>query len=1522
MHLMDDLLMSNDVAGARGCQLFPCRTSLLAHVEKFTFTEDHLALQVTQLAPEGFGPSCFWSDPMFIPAEQDLNHEIQILWDVNASFPMPNQTIWFCRVRDLESWPEDFVYDEHSTWMYSRQFPHGRHTMHHLELFAGGFGGWTAASRLTYQLTGQQFQSVGIEHDEAAAKAFALTHHAAYVKPTKPLPPDLIAQFDGNWCICADVMDDAWNRAISKWQVDFATISSPCQPWSGASNAPGFEDPDGALMLHSVFKLRHFRPSFIGFENVAGFARHEHKPLLFKVLLYCGYKIQWEKIVDLQHRFGLVRARWLALAVRVNEEWPSTFIDLWKPRQGLPNHEPFTIPHTHDSQLILSPETIRIASDPKMLRYFGKSTLDKPVIEYRKCGNSDTLPTFMAQYGSQHNLPLHHLEKFGYLGHFKVTTDEWPAGARHWHPIEVGLLHGPVDNLFIPGNHQLAWKLFGNAIATPHAGIVTLAVVNLIQKRSYFDMWHAEDLIVEFETVRLTNVGLTFHQLTSGSIIAHEHIQPTEDFLRSTPMLEDIHDDDKMWIPCVGWVDVDQTKQNHEIDAAQEFSPASHQTVTIEVPSSPPDAEMIDPTQPFPLILQAAFQTPDCDQRFYFANDLAPESLAQYWYSMLKFVPCNNQVQDEPQAQMVKQDTMHIPVPFENVAVALLIDAKLTFLQCDPKTPLVKHAFFDELPDDMFDCFGPVHTNHVTSGSVLLMTKRFQHGTLQAPLAEVFSAFGHVHAKCDWAPDTDHIVIHLTGLEDSVRCIEAFWTNIIPVGELHRLGRKVSVSHHPGCSQVIFAPARNNGVCPPRLFQVALSVAACRTLLTDETLTGPPDGPLFQIRWHERNLWEGTLALSLNTSVLLQILRHGLMPSFQGTAIRLICNGKQVIYDDDLANVRGLQSAKPNVMHVILALSGGGPAKQQQRTLQQAAVASLLLENGFELKWITGATEQLLLKHSVNKVQHATSQPAGPNRLTAVMNLFQDAGIEVPQPSKPVSRRMPVGAPWNPKRNKPEMAIVPHEYQILPKFFMNQDGTDAPQLEEFHPQTTGVCLLLPDQALPFLRGGILSTDELAIIILGSPPAGIDMPCKQVRFPCLNVHQQMVLLSGYIYQLGSRDVQIQEGDPNQIKAQECVMVAITAFQDDWSPDEWQQLVMKPIPFIRNLFAKQGFDQAVLSMWGKSLRQGRMPAAPNQAQSVQLHSTILADRLHRFLSKSGFNHLYMTPKLANGRLDQSYKVIWMKETASELSIMSIKASNCLGLVRGKNTLGLRFHTDDYLKAWELLCPGQSQPPVIVGDLMYKAEGLPFGTTADMMVQWGEKMDWTISPVRALGPQAWLLRASKHAPPGLAMFNSNAILLRHLPPKAPKSEPVLLGPRQAKTSTELLPLNGDQWSSWKGLKPADTAAPTRSTDGPTAIRLTSQDDKIAELQKTIQKVAQAQDEFAVVTTRRFEEFEQREEANMKTVTATIEALRGDIDSSLTKVMQHNTQLMDNRLTELKQLLTKPAKRPLDDDDQPMER
>jgi len=51
---------------------------------------------------------------------------------------------------------------------------------------------------------------------------------------------------------------------------------------------------------------------------------------------------------------------------------------------------------------------------------------------------------------------------------------------------------------------------------------------------------------------------------------------------------------------------------------------------------------------------------------------------------------------------------------------------------------------------------------------------------------------------------------------------------------------------------------------------------------------------------------------------------------------------------------------------------------------------------------------------------------------------------------------------------------------------------------------------------------------------------------------------------------------------------------------------------------------------------------------------------------------------------------------------------------------------------------------------GDLMFKAEGLPFGTTFGMMKRWAAKIGWECQPVWSLGPKAMLLRLDRQ-PPG---------------------------------------------------------------------------------------------------------------------------------------------------------------------------
>ena len=385
-----------------------------------------------------------------------------------------------------------------------------------------------------------------------------------------------------------------------------------------------------------------------------------------------------------------------------------------------------------------------------------------------------------------------------------------------------------------------------------------------------------------------------------------------------------------------------------------------------------------------------------------------------------------------------------------------------------------------------------------------------------------------------------------------------------------------------------------------------------------------------------------------------------------------------------------------------------------------------------------------------------------------------------------------------------------------------------------------------------------------------------------------------------------------------KEENCCLVAMTLFRNDWSPEDWNQIVTKPIPFLRGIFAKAGMEQAVLSIWGKSLRSGRAPASPQQAESMQVHSSVLVSKLHKFLAKSGFNGVYATPKLANGRLYMSFKIIWLSKDDQSATVLAMKAPNCLGLVRGKASTGLRFAKDDFDRAWAVLCPGADKPQDFQGELMYKAEGLPFGTTAAMIAEWASKTGWAVQPVRALGPTAWLLRASTAPTPGLTMFNANPILLRFLPPRLVQQTPLLVGPKASRSPAEPTKLAADPWANWTGPRPtpATPAAAPRTIEGPIEQRLASQDDKIVQLQQSLEQIKQGHQQQSNDVAQRFDQLERSHRADMQQVAKTFDTLRSDLDQSLKQVVQQNSNILDSKLTELKQFFTRDAKRPLPPD------
>ena len=89
-----------------------------------------------------------------------------------------------------------------------------------------------------------------------------------------------------------------------------------------------------------------------------------------------------------------------------------------------------------------------------------------------------------------------------------------------------------------------------------------------------------------------------------------------------------------------------------------------------------------------------------------------------------------------------------------------------------------------------------------------------------------------------------------------------------------------------------------------------------------------------------------------------------------------------------------------------------------------------------------------------------------------------------------------------------------------------------------------------------------------------------------------------------------------------------------------------------------------------------------------------------------------------------------------------------------------------------------------------MQHKIEGLPFGCSQQMLVDWADSNQWPVSPHRTLGPQCWLVKTGQAPPKGILMFNSAPLLITPVLPKTTKSEKLITGPCIASSKSQGCP------------------------------------------------------------------------------------------------------------------------------------
>eukprot|EP00438_Fugacium_kawagutii_P016506 Skav226385 [mRNA] locus=scaffold1028:7824:12425:+ [translate_table: standard] len=1508
------LLTQYDVIGARDSQWWPNEGNLLVEVTGIIFSESDVILKVKQFSPEGLGCMAFDKDHMSIPADSYLQ-ELTIVWQPMKRLPDKGGMYWLRNVSE-DMLQTKFHFHAASVVMPLKMTMPVDRPVHLLELYAGGYGGWKNASSFMESFADElKIDTIAVEHDLKLAMSYACSHDAKLFHVRSPLPPDSFCCID-KAIICDDVHSLLWQEAVAEWGVDVVSISSPCPPWSGAADAPGLKAENGRLLMESILNSRFMRPHFLVLEQVNGFAGHGDKVIVEKALHMAGFRIMWQKTLNVSSMLKTSRPRWLAVAVRIH----AGFSCLPTPAFGMSIPPRDSFEHVADlsiatrGQMYLSEDNVRIASDPDLVMSVGGVRIREPaaVLNERIYDGLSVCPTFMAKYGTQHLLPIEYLRKHKYYGHF--CKDELaPAGCRHWHPVELVVRHGLVKKCWLFEDNESSWLLLGNMITPVQAMVpLTIAVRQLIPQE--LDL---NDMLKCYQLQRLAANEIKQVPMQGGYFVFSkgqpDHLARHEAYAGLFEKCDESDPGEFVWNPDVGLM----TLREFLLGGAS-------QTMASQVSMPDPmEVTQIDATAPFQVILKGSLKLVDLQVSFWFSAGIPFDHLSAPWNWQFAACTTDLAMSGQPHIEMSPIDVPCIPEPVEHVVFATLIDQEVTLLAMDERTKMLTVPSIQQIGTIPHDQFGPLDEHQTPDVEMLVLPTPVMIGHLSAHLPVVLAAFQHVRVDMRWIPRSDTIMLTFAGDHTAVSVMADFWAHVIANDEYVRLGRGVQIHEQFEQVTVRYYPMRDKGVCPPRQFALLLAVQATRLLMDQMQSVTPTDADSpVRVRFQIRPLWTGYLSKDTSIQVLEALLQVAWIVARGLTEFRLINLGKRILPEFKLRDCHTTKHSVHGdtvVLNVVQRLRGGGPSKQQQKTLQQSAIATILLEQGYPLDWVTSSVDKIVQKSSLARLQNITGHPMSNHRIKSILDLCAEHEIDLPKIKPQASRTVSTGAPWNKQKRSKLSAqqIDTSQFRVADDYFKNEDDSAALQIPELRPQATGIFLSSQEGATPWLRANQkVSSDELGLLVLGDLPVTTNLEHQPVRVPCYTGTDQMVLLKCELVQLGSKNVKCLKNPHTQVTPDATSLVALTVFKRDWNADQWHEWVHSTMAMFRKTLTAEGMD-CLLAMWGRSLRAGLTPAAPAHAESVQIHATLLTSKLDSFLNKTGFNKVFATPKHQDGRLDTSFKVVWLQD-ATKIAGYAAQVSSHMGMVSSKNSVGIRVKEEDFETTWKLINPSEPPPSKQKGDVVYKCEGLPFGTTLQMMEAWLKAISWQAVAFKAIGPQSWLLRTDVSPPQGVITFNANPVLLRELPSRVTQRQPVILGPKLPKTHTTpkvdpfQLP-SSDPWARFSGVtRPAaSVAAPARQVDGPTEQRLQTQDERIATLQEDVRKIKDEVSKQHTSLTTHMKTLESNTASSFSQVNTQMAGLKKDFEGALKTSLQQNSKMMDDRMSELRAMIQASMKR-----------
>lgn len=585
--------------------------------------------------------------------------------------------------------------------------------------------------------------------------------------------------------------------------------------------------------------------------------------------------------------------------------------------------------------------------------------------------------------------------------------------------------------------------------------------------------------------------------------------------------------------------------------------------------------------------------------------------------------------------------------------------------------------------------------------------------------------------------------------------------------------------------------------------------------------------------------------------------------------MRMISKGRRVNPDFPLKDYatrdsHGVLSLK---IFLVVELHGGGLSQptSEQITKAKNAVASLLLDHGCDLQTVSTFTHKLVHSAGPVSIEQIFKQTDPSKRLHSIQTIADAMSLKCPDVNiattqrdkntqKKISKKTPIV----------ETHLNPADFQVKRGFLLNQDDTIATQKESIRGSSTGFVLLDGETSKPWISTPqTISSDELAVIVIGRCPVADSKHCCQVDLPVFNKNGQPMILGCCMHQLGTKHLKISSLKKGDLDVVDTSVIAFTVFKDEVEANVWNRMTKSPIRTIFEILHSIDVQlQLPVPPWGRSWRNTRGPSSPEQADSFQCHARVETKQRNDILRVAGQVGLYVTPKDHQKHVDGDFGIIWLDLPLEQLKVTASTFPKGLGLVKvvkskvAKVSRGLRVSSVDFQDAYKHFKPSHDIPEVINVTVVAKLSPTPVGAGMDDVKKWVKLIGWKAKPMRPIKQDTWLLGFEERIEDQFVKWGDSTMLLTWLPDRKDYQKQVVIAGDIVKSQPQDAKLDSqdgfnDPWLAYinrqklnaggDGSKGQLIPSNTRSVDGPTESRFKKNEEQIDELKQSMQKMTQ---------------------------------------------------------------------------------